>query len=205
MVRRLQFSLRHFLVAVFFVGLLVSLLANIFARVRADAELIRLVSTIITQHDASVRVKNGNIVWLDGNAELAPYRFLTLGEIGDLGFGSAIRGHNVGKPFDDAALTRLVDRHQAIEVLDLRGTKVSPAGLSCLETMPKLQWLFVDNAQCEAVGMQHILNLSKLKRLMVDGNPTTATIDSIQQSLGSCVVQTHANQTGGMISVPDNN
>ena len=205
MVGRLQFSLRHFLIAAFAVGLLVSLLASFIDRERTDAELMKLVSPIITQHNASVRARNGNIVWLDGNSEFAPYSFLTIGEISDLGFGSVIRGHNAGKPFDDATLVQLVIQHRAIEVLDLRGTSVSPAGLSCLETMPKLQWLFVDAAQCDAVGKQHILNLPKLKRLMVDGNPTTATMDSIQESLDSCLVQTHANQTGRTISVPDNN
>ncbi len=166
---------------------------------------MELISPTINQHDSSVRVRNGHTVWLDGNAELDPYGFLEIGEINALGFGSATRGSNAGKPFNVAALERIAKRHRAIEVLDLRGTDVSPAGLSYLETLPNLRWLFVDVAHCDAVGTRAILKLTKLKRLMVDGDLTAVTADSIRKSLDACVLQTRANQVSDAILTSGNN
>ena len=190
MARRFQFSLRQFILAMAVVGLLLSLLGGVIVRQRADARRSTLTEPIISQYNAAVALRNDQIVLLDGDAESNLFDgFVTIAELNDAGYARTWRGDNLARAFDDTALAEIVEQHDAIEVLDLRNTAVSAFGLRYLESMPKLRWLAVDAAHCDATGMEHLARLSRLEKLMVDGDPGTSNQDSLRQALEQCEIR----------------
>jgi hypothetical protein len=69
----------------------------------------------------------------------------------------------------------LVKTHRSGEVIliDLTGTQVADADLTCLEGFPQLHWLFLGNTQVSDAGLAHLKSLTRLRVLTLDGTQLT--------------------------------
>jgi cytochrome c len=79
----------------------------------------------------------------------------------------------VGKGFDDAKLAQLAPIAQAVQWLDLGTTSVTDAGLSCLESMKRLQRLHLDGVKISDGGLSHLSHLRQLEYLNLRGTLVT--------------------------------
>ncbi|MHC4180142.1 MAG: leucine-rich repeat domain-containing protein [Planctomycetota bacterium] len=173
--RRFQFSIRSLLVFVLVCAVVCSWFAVKMKQARRQRELV-----------AAIREGGGWVYWdyevVDNphRVPLAPYRMPLAAEpptpawlVNLLGvdlFEDVVHAE-CGSDFGDENMVYLS------ELADLRwlslGTPVTDSGLVHLETLTKLEQLFLDRTQVTGGGLEHVKGLAKLELLALDGTQVT--------------------------------
>jgi Leucine-rich repeat (LRR) protein len=61
----------------------------------------------------------------------------------------------------------------SIQSLNLTGSKITDAGLTHLEHLPQLQWLYIDNTAITDEGFEHLKNLTQLRAIFLKNDKIT--------------------------------